>query len=131
MNKNNYILNETKSQLELIYKGNKVIVFFDYNDYDKIRQYHWRITKKKNKYYVCTGQCRNGNKILYLANIIMDFIPNKIEEIDHINGNSLDNRKQNLRKITRIDNIHNSQKRIDNTSGIRGVSQRKRWAVYC
>lgn len=127
---NENIYNEDLNELTLLYKKESYKVLFDKDDYDKIKQYHWRISKKKNKLYVCTGQNRNGNKILYLHNIIMNFTPNKIEEIDHINGESLDNRKSNLRKVNRQINIQNSKPRKENKFGIRGLSYNKKSNLY-
>ena len=46
--------------------------------------------------------------------------------IDHINGNTLDNRKSNLRSILEKDNHKNVRKKSTNTSGIRGVSFNKK-----
>tara|TARA_R100000789_G_scaffold41611_1_gene43163 strand:+ start:38342 stop:39124 length:783 start_codon:yes stop_codon:yes gene_type:complete len=46
--------------------------------------------------------------------------------IDHKNGDTKDNRRCNLREVTKKQNSKNIKRRSDNTSGIMGVS----WAKY-
>ena len=52
--------------------------------------------------------------------------------IDHIDGDRLNNRIENLRECSYKENGYNSKKRIDNTSGHKGVSWSKstnKWTV--
>lgn len=51
-------------------------------------------------------------------------------EIDHIDGNPMNNRIENLRDVSHSVNMHNSKKSKDNTSGFPGVywhSQHQKW----
>jgi hypothetical protein len=75
------------------------------------------------------------NKELYLLHrlawlyVYGDF---PINVIDHINGNSKDNRIDNLRACSQSENAWNSRKHKDNTSGHKGISydkSRNKWAV--
>ena len=47
-------------------------------------------------------------------------------EVDHISGDGLDNRRENLRIATRSQNQHNTRKPAHNTSGLKGVGWAKR-----
>lgn len=55
------------------------------------------------------------------------------EQIDHINTEKADNRFCNFREATKAQNIANSKRRSDNTSGRKGVSwhrKSKKWVAW-
>lgn len=100
--------------------------YFDLDDYDLIKNYCW--FKGENGYIYTTN---NENKIISLHRLIMDF-PKDIE-VDHINRIKFDNKRENLRIATGVQNTRNQSLRIDNTSGIIGVSYHinaEKWRVY-
>ena len=64
---------------------------------------------------------------VFLHRILLGF---PAEESDHVNGDGLDNRRCNLRAATHSQNNCNKPAQSRNTSGYKGVSQRKdtgRW----
>lgn len=55
------------------------------------------------------------------------------EVIDHINHDKADNRIENLRSVTRLENQKNRKISVNNTSGVNGVywnKPRKRWVAH-
>lgn len=71
------------------------------------------------------------NKKIYMHRIILD-TPEGLDT-DHINRNTLDNRRCNLRAVTHRKNIMNTGIRTDNTSDVKGVSWHKaskKWRAF-
>lgn len=67
-------------------------------------------------YICCNKKNRYAHRLAWLY--VYGYIP---KYIDHVNGNKKDNRIANLRETTISQNMHNSKKPKNNTSGIKGV----------
>lgn len=96
--------------------------YFDIEDYDLIKDYCWRL----HRGYVETSVRKNKKSTtIYFHRILfpdIDFFGNKP---DHINRVTKDNRKENLRIVTNIENSKNKSISSINTSGVTGVEQRE------
>lgn len=98
-------------------KGEKF--YFDLEDYDKIKEYCWRIDK--DGFVVTTIAGTNGKSISLHRILFPDSI-----YVDHKEHNRFDNRKEKLRKVSPSQNGMNKSVRSNNTSGVPGVHFDKR-----
>ena len=96
---------------------------FDKEDYDLIKDYYWHTWYDKNNdsYYMIAYD--SNHNAIKLHRFIMHAEEGDI--VDHINHNTCDNRKINLRKTDRKGNNRNHKIRSDNTSGVTGVNWHK------
>lgn len=97
---------------------------FDIDDYEKVKKYHWY--EESNGYIRSSGKKKEDR--FHIHRLIMGF-PEGMN-IDHINHNTFDNRKSNLRVVTASQNAMNRIKSSNNTSGISGVvwvKNRNKW----
>ena len=114
-------------QYGICYINNEEKVLFDLEDYDKIKNYCWRVNCKG---YAYASDINNKNKFVFMHNIIMNN-EEKQYVVDHIshdgdwNNSSLDNRKCNLRVTSQSRNCVNKKKQSNNASGVVGVTKRK------
>lgn len=95
---------------------NGMTALVDEEDYEKVMGFNWYL---KNKRYAAAG-----DKTLFMHRLLLPECPPwPLGEIDHINGNGLDNRRSNLRICTKAQNQWNARRRTDNTTGYKGVSK--------
>jgi hypothetical protein len=65
-----------------------------------------------------------GRKRIMMHRLILGLPPGRFPEVDHINHDTLDNRRINLRIATRTENLYNTQKcHRPTTSRHKGVRQ--------
>lgn len=95
----------------------------DDEDFDLVSKFKWHVSGCKN--YAISGR---REKLIRMHNLIFGKM-----KVDHINGDGLDNRRENLRKCTNSQNMANSKKRIGTSSKYKGVCWCKRenkWSAY-
>ena len=122
MKGNKYIINDNYVEMIIESKVYGVIrVKIDNDDLEKCSKLTWHYAKNKDSKYI---QTRIKGKMIKLHRYIMN-MNNSNLVVDHINRNPLDNRKSNLRICSYKENSFNKSIRVDNTSGIPGVSFHK------
>lgn len=112
--------------------GRKALI--DNEDYEYINQWLWRLDKhgyatRVKRTYIGKGKYKCTTIFMHreIAKTPLG------KDTDHINRNRLDNRRLNLRIVTRSENNINSKIRRTNSSGFTGVSfhaQTGKWRAY-
>jgi hypothetical protein len=98
-------------------------------DYDYLAQWKWCAQKSGNRFYAVRHD-KDDHKVIVSMHVSL--LGSKLGfEIDHINGNGLDNRRTNLRHVTHRENQQNLH--INKTSKYPGVCWHKAnncWKAY-
>lgn len=112
----------------IIYCNNDEQFYFDVEDYKYIKDKYWY----SDDHGYLTHAYTIDKKTYYerFHRIVMNVLNDKNIYVDHINKNTHDNRKQNLRLCTHQENDCNNNLYKNNTSGIIGVSyirEKNKW----
>lgn len=100
-------------------------------DFTMLSRYQWqaRWNERSKVWRACTMILDDEKwKLRDMARILIPTTGD--ERVDHKNHNTLDVRRRNLRKCTRLQNLWNRRVRSDNQHGLKGVSYNKRFKVY-
>ena len=103
----------------------------DPEDYEQLARYKWYALRNGREYYAVRNvpAGKDRRKDLRMHQVIMGTAEGKF--IDHINHNGLDNRKANLRIVTKQQNNWNRRKKRGNNSsrykGVHWVKSEKKW----
>lgn len=106
------------------------VALIDDDDFDRVSHYNWCAIKRAHTFYA-SRKIKNtkGNWSSQMLHIFIMGEP----YIDHIDGNGLNNQKENLRKATPTQNRRNTRRRtIGYTSKYKGVYWNKnenKWRV--
>lgn len=123
---NEIIINKDYAEI-LLYKKNKEYsrTKIDLDDIEKVKKYRWSLSSH--------GYVKTGKETLYLHRYLMNIQDDELV-VDHISGNTLDNRKANLRICTIQQNVINQGSKRANTSisGVKGVNwdnRKEKWVA--
>ena len=92
------------------------VALIDAEDVDRVLQYKWHACHRPPNWYAATSAERRRGRVIYLHRLIAGAKPG--EHVDHINGDGLDCRRQNVRICTNAENRRNMR-------STRGVSRYK------
>jgi hypothetical protein len=111
--KNDYIIGIDK-------RGNQFL--FDLDDFERLKEYNWHLDANQ---YV---RCKHKGNYFFMHRFLLH--PKDGEKVDHINGNTFDNRKINLRIVNSSQNGMNCSISSNNTSGHTGVHFHKKTKLW-
>lgn len=106
--------------------GTVIVSKFSIEDMEEVQSKKW-ITVPSHKRLYVRSTIKYGNVLLHrmiLGKLQAGFFA------DHLNGNTLDNRRRNLRIVNRYQNGWNMKLRDDNTTGAKQVTwhpKKKKW----
>ena len=126
---NNYIIKDDVVHMELKRYGRKPSFWtkFDLADLDKVINFpftwHAKLSTSNNEWYAIASIHGEKQTTIQLQMYIMDLDGGHNEVADHINHDTLDNRRSNLRVINNGENLQNRKGRNrNNQSGYRNVA---------
>ncbi len=99
----------------------------DDKDFERISSMKWTLNSPSSQWPYARSFVRQGVYIS-MHRMIVD-CPDGLE-VDHINGNTLDNRRCNLRVCTHAENMRNRKINKDNKSGYKGVYLDKKYKTW-
>ena len=99
------------------------VAIVDEQDAPLALQFKWHACNRKTTWYAGSSHGRFfGGKGLYLHRVLME--PAEGQHVDHINGNGLDCRRENMRLCTVTENRRNKRK-THGASRFKGVQRNK------
>lgn len=84
----------------------KKVALVDPQDYERVSRYKWCLSRVGKQLYAYR---KHHGRTIRMHQFIMN--PPKGMVVDHVNGNGLDNRRENLRICTKLENAWNKRRR--------------------
>lgn len=100
-----------------------------------LEQWNWfaKLDARTGEHYAgrWSSRKKGSRKYIHMARVVLGMsIEDQSALPDHKNRNKLDNRKDNLRESTHVENLRNRRVQKNNISGFKGVYYSKRFDRY-
>lgn len=126
MNESENIVDQSAPTVKSIPLSQGLFALVDSVDYENLNQWRWYAKKGRKTFYAWrNSKTLNGKRsTIQMHCVIVDSGGEK--EVDHRDGNGLNNTRGNLRASTVSENTRNRTKRVDSASNYKGVHWHKR-----
>jgi hypothetical protein len=105
------------------------VAIIDEADLPLVAPFKWYLQRHTEPFYALGSLlCRGGFVRVSMHRLIIDAPP--ASHVDHINGDGLDNRRCNLRLVTRAQNMRNRRISTASVSGFKGldwIARKSKW----
>jgi hypothetical protein len=109
------------------------VALVDAEDYEYLSQWKWRAKIEKNTVYAARDAYTANGKRSHIRMHRLIMSAPKGMEVDHRDGDGLNNRRNNLRVCTKAQNLTNQRPQKGTSSRFKGVYRNKRdrqWQAY-
>ena len=109
-------------EMRKIYTFRGEVILVSNQDYKKVSKWKWWV---KNGYAIREFYDNAKHRTIKMHRFILGLMSEVDRDIwvDHINRNRLDNRRSNLRRVTKVQSAYNRGKNRNSRSKYRGVTQ--------
>ena len=104
-----------------IYDSNGNIALIDICDIEKVQRFCWYMAPT-GYFFGRTGTDMVSENYIALHRYLFDLSPKDKVFVDHINGNTRDNQRSNLRLCSPLENVWNGKLKKNNKTGVPGVA---------
>jgi len=106
----------------------------DRSDYEELNKYKWTATNCNGRMYAHRHPRINGKRVhIYMHRQIMGLTTGNGHgiEVDHLNGDGLDNRQANLRPVNHAENMTNQRRwsKARYRGVVRSPGRKRRWTA--
>lgn len=125
--KNEFLFSEDK-MICTIFFNDKTSFVIDSSDFQLVSKYTWFKGKRGYPTAHYSRKLKASSRTFTLHRLLFGFPESG--DIDHIDGNKMNNRRENMRLCSHQQNMFNQKKRCTNSTGYTGVSFSKSAKKY-